>query len=231
MPDLSRRSTAVEIMDDLECSGPVVDQTLRELNTINKWLGGDQISVKAFIRAIGNSQGPIKFMDLGCGGGDILIALAKWCRKHKKNVQFLGIDANNSIVEYARRNCEDYPEITFRCVNILEEEFESLKCDILHCCLFTHHFSDEQLIRLFSLFRRQTEKQVIINDLHRHNLAYYSILWLTKAFSRSEMVRHDAALSVARGFRRSELKEILHKASISQYHLRWKWAFRWRLVY
>jgi hypothetical protein len=37
---LSGRSYEEELMDDLEDSGEVIPQTLRELETINKWLGG-----------------------------------------------------------------------------------------------------------------------------------------------------------------------------------------------
>ena len=39
-------------MDDLTCSGEVVEQTLRELDFINKWLGGDQVTLDAVNRLI-----------------------------------------------------------------------------------------------------------------------------------------------------------------------------------
>ena len=44
------------------------------------------------------------------------------------------------------------------------------------------------------------------------------------------MVKNDAKLSVARGFRRQELKEILQAAGITNYTLKWRWAFRWELI-
>jgi hypothetical protein len=53
---------------------------------------------------------------------------------------------------------------------------------------------------------------------------------ITKLFSRSSMVKFDAPLSVLRGFKKKELTEILQKASIEHYTLRWKWAFRWQLI-
>ena len=43
----SKRSTAVEIMDNLACQGEVVNQTLRELDFINHWLGGNTVTVQA----------------------------------------------------------------------------------------------------------------------------------------------------------------------------------------
>ncbi|MEM6700748.1 MAG: SAM-dependent methyltransferase, partial [Bacteroidota bacterium] len=114
--------------------------------------------------------------------------------------------------------------------NIFSPEFQALKCDIIHASLFTHHFTQDELFGLFQQFKTQAKLGIIINDLHRHFLAYYSIKWLTHFFSKSDMVKHDAALSVARGFRREELIEILEKAKFRKYQLNWKWAFRWKLV-
>ena len=69
-----------------------------------------------------------------------------------------------------------------------------------------------------------------INDLHRHPLAWYSIKGLTSLFSKSYLVKNDAPLSVARGFKKNEWKEILKAAGISNYFLTWKWAFRYLVI-
>jgi hypothetical protein len=70
----------------------------------------------------------------------------------------------------------------------------------------------------------------IINDIHRHWLAYYSIKLLTRIFSRSMMVRFDAPLSVLRAFRKKELEVILRNAGISNFKIKWMWAFRWQVI-
>jgi hypothetical protein len=44
------------------------------------------------------------------------------------------------------------------------------------------------------------------------------------------MVKNDAAVSVARGFKKKELIDILTRAALTNYEIRWKWAFRWQLV-
>jgi hypothetical protein len=44
------------------------------------------------------------------------------------------------------------------------------------------------------------------------------------------MVKHDSKLSVLRGFTREELEQLLSKAGITNYQLKWKWAFRWQLI-
>ena len=45
MPDFSIRSMDAEIMDDLEYSGEMMDRTLYELERINKWLGGNDVTL------------------------------------------------------------------------------------------------------------------------------------------------------------------------------------------
>ncbi len=226
---LKHRSEELEIMDDLDISGPVIDQTLRELNTINRRLGGNQISISAFKNfAKGNE---IKLADLGCGGGDIMAEMAKWSRKKDINASFVGIDANPHIVEYAKKNTRQYSEISYKPINIFSDDFQKEKFDLIHCCLFVHHFTTEELVVLFRQFKNQARLGVIINDLHRHPLAYWSILFLTSLFSKSSMVKNDASISVARGFKKREIIEIMDRAGISNYKLTWKWAFRWKLVF
>ena len=88
-------------MDDLSISGEVVNQTLRELNTINRRLGGNQISVSSFKNLVGASKRKkVTLADLGCGGGDIMVEMAKWCRGNKITATLSGIDANPSIISY-----------------------------------------------------------------------------------------------------------------------------------
>ncbi len=222
---LKYRSTEEEIMDDLNISGEVIDYTLKELNTINKFLGGNQISLELFKKAVkGKSQ--IHLADLGCGGGDIMMEMAIYCRKKGIKARFTGVDANPHIVSYAEKHTKDFPEIEYQCLNVFDEDFKNMQFDIIHCCLFTHHFTEKQLSAIFEQFKTQSDT-VIINDLQRHPVAYWSIKLLTSLFSRSYMVRNDAAVSVSRGFLKSELKSILHQAGIEDYSLQWKWAFRW----
>ncbi|SNS95252.1 Methyltransferase domain-containing protein [Ekhidna lutea] len=226
---LKYRSDQFEIMDDLTVSGEVVNQTLRELNTINKRLGGNKISVSAFKKLAKSNN--IILADLGCGGGDIMEEMASWSRKKGLKASFLGIDANPHIVEYAQENTSRYPEISYRAINIFSDEFKELKFDIIHCCLFIHHFTTDELIDLFKQFKKQARIGVIINDLHRHPLAYWSISLLTSLFSKSIMVKNDAAISVSRGFKKEELLHILREAGINEFQLIWKWAFRWKLIF
>lgn len=227
---LKTRSSEIEIMDDLSVSGETVSQTLRELHTINKYLGGNTISLSSYKKMIKDGSN-VLLADLGCGGADILKEMNLIAQKGKVKAKFVGIDANPFITNYAIENTKMHPEITFNTINVLEEAYSKMKFDIIHCCLFLHHFSDDQLVDLFRLFKKQARIGVIVNDLHRHPLAYWSIKLLTTLFSKSTMVKNDACLSVSRGFTRRELETILCEAGISSYTLKWKWAFRWCLTF
>ena len=75
---------------------------------------------------------------------------------------------------------------------------------------------------IFHSLKNQAKRGLVINDIHRHPLAYYSIKWLTQLFSKSAMVKFDAPLSVLRAFKKEDLKRILHQAGITTYQLKWK---------
>lgn len=232
MSDWSTRSDAQEIMDDLQCRGEVVEQTLRELDFINHWLGGNAVTLSAVEKLLSDlpNSTEVSIADLGCGSGDMLRRLAVWGKGRGLVLKLTGIDANPHIIEYAKAHSTDFPEIQWEAVNIFSDAFRAKQYDVLLGTLFFHHFSSADLVRFFRQASTQTRKGIIINDIHRHWLAWASIALLTRLFSRSSMVRFDAPLSVRRAFTRGELKSILEEAGIRAYTLKWKWAFRWQVV-
>ena len=228
----SSRSNETEIMDDLNCSGKVVDQTLVELDVINRWLGGNDVTISAFksLLRLSNERDQYYIADLGCGSGDMVWSLQRIGRRNGYNCSFVGIDANPNIIAFAkgRRNPDD--NITFETMNIFSDDFRNLNIDIAMGTLFFHHFTSEQLILFFKQLYQQVNVGIIINDIHRHWLAYYSIKFLTSIFSKSDMVKFDAPLSVLRAFSKTELLHILREAGINNYKIKWKWAFRWQVI-
>ncbi|HSZ26400.1 MAG TPA: methyltransferase domain-containing protein [Cytophagaceae bacterium] len=227
-----KRSEEKEFLDNLLCEGEDLRQNLRELKFINKWLGGNEVTFSGLKEVFKNKSfsNSIHIADLGCGGGDILELIAQWGRTNHYSFNLTGIDANPFIINYARQNTIKFPEINYEVQNIFSEEFSQMKFDIINCTLFCHHFDDNQLVQLFSQLKNQLNVAVVINDLHRHWFAYYSISWLTTLFSRSYMVKNDAKLSVRRGFLKRELEAIIRKSGYTDYSIRWKWAFRWEVV-
>jgi 2-polyprenyl-3-methyl-5-hydroxy-6-metoxy-1,4-benzoquinol methylase len=230
-PVFSVRSPELEVMDNLNCSGEVVNQTLLELDTINKFLGGNHVTtegIKILLQG-GIPAKAISVADIGCGSGDILNQVRKWGVKNNVSFELYGIDANPNIIDFATSRSTG-SDIHFYTMDIFSEEFTKKTYDIILATLFTHHFTDLQLVTLLRSLKNQVRVGIVINDIHRHWLAFYSIRLLTRLFSKSSMVKFDAPLSVLRAFKRSELQDILKTAGIESYTLKWKWAFRWQLI-
>jgi ubiquinone/menaquinone biosynthesis C-methylase UbiE len=105
--------------------------------------------------------------------------------------------------------------------------FPERSFDVAMSSLFFHHLSNEHCVRVLAQMWRIARRRVIINDLHRHAVAYFSIRGLTRLFSRSPMVRHDAPVSVRRSFRPAELLAIAEQAGVPARVYR---SFPYRLV-
>ncbi len=227
MSRFAQRSNAPEKMDDLNCSGEEVYRTLRELDRINRWLGGNRVTLHALKKILPAGNTTVTLADLGCGSGEMLQLIA---RKFPKNHLLLtGIDANPHIIRYAQQH-NNSPYIGFESVNVLHPSFPVRTFDIVLATLFFHHFTTPDLIALLQQLKKQTRIAIIINDLHRHPLAYFGIRLLTFLFSGSGMVKYDAPLSVLRGFTRKEWQYIMEAAGIKHFSIRWRWAFRWQVV-
>ncbi len=166
----SKRSNEAEIMDDLYLGGDEMDQTLTELENINKWLGGNHVTINGLEKmcpAYSDSR-KISIADLGCGSGEMLKLISKWGKKKNLTLELTGFDANDYVVSHANRNCKEFGNIQVSKANVLSKEFSQKQFDIITCTLFLHHFTDEQLIGLLSQFKNQAKVGIIINDIHRH---------------------------------------------------------------
>ncbi len=230
--DLTARATTPELMDDLDLATEELRQNLDELETINTWLGGYRpvLAALARLRPQFPPSRPLRLADLGSGGGDTLRRIAAWARRRQVAVELVGIDANAFMLDYAATKSRAYPEISYEQLDIFSPEFAAQPYDVLTASLFCHHFTDNELIALLRRWQQQASVAVVINDLHRHPLAYYSIKYLTRALGGSRLVQHDAPLSVARAFSRADWQRLLAQAGIVHYSLRWCWAFRWQVI-
>lgn len=232
MPDFRQRSTEEEVMDDLGAEGYELEQSLRELAVINKWLGGQRVLKSALneLKPIFQDLNrPVKIVDLGCGGGDLLAFVKRWAYQASIPVSLYGYDANPHVVQFARElNSES--DIEFKETNILDPDLRNEHFDVVLLTLFCHHLPDQALVALLQQLKKQTSVAIVINDLHRHPLAYQSIKLLTNLFSKTLMVKADAPQSVLRAFTRHEFAKILKDAGFIKFSIQWQWAFRWKAI-
>lgn len=228
MIDLKKRSRELEIMDLPNPNPREIRLAIQEIETINRLLGGFNQTLEDLENFMDPSK-TLEIQDWGCGSGDMLRKIAHWAKKKKQAVVLNGWDIDSETLEYARERSRGF-HINYIQADVLAPEIKENSTDIVCSCLFTHHFTNEDWIKLVQKMLFVSKRGVIINDLHRHPLAYYSIKFLTRIFAKSYMVQNDAALSVAKGFKKAELIYLLDEAGIKTYKIRWKWAFRWSLV-
>jgi 2-polyprenyl-3-methyl-5-hydroxy-6-metoxy-1,4-benzoquinol methylase len=222
------RSYQKELLDAEGIPFADIAQTMRELNTINTLLGGHAITLEGF-KQLTKDKKEITVCEIGCGGGDNLVAIVAYCAANQIKVHCIGIDYNNECVVFAKQNEYLKANTDFICSDYSKVYFEN-KPDIIFSSLFCHHFTDEALVFQLKWMKENAEKGFFINDLQRHWLAYYLIKILTNLFSKSYLVKNDACLSVARGFIKSDWKNFFSKSGIENYNIRWKWAFRYLIV-
>lgn len=223
--DLSKRSYQKELLDRDDIPFRDIQRNMLELDIINTWLGGHAISISGLQCLAGNRR-QVSICEIGCGGGDNLRALVRWCRRRHIQTRVTGIDRNINCIEVAREKWRE-GEASWIHSDYRQVVFGQAKPDIIFSSLFCHHFTDEELVAQLNWMEVNAGIGWFINDLHRHFLAYHSIRWLTKWFSRSYLVKNDAPLSVLRGFTRREWQGLLRQADVDNCRIQWKWAFRW----
>lgn len=219
------RSHKKELLDEENIPQDLLYQNLRELEVINKWLGGIDISLAGLKKATKNHNGTTVLADIGCGGGDTLKSFAQ----KNKSIILYGIDLKEDCILYAKKHCKAYTNIQF-----IQDDYRiaiSKLPDVthVHAALFCHHLTEEEIVELIQ-FCQEHKKTLIINDLERNPFAYYSIYWLTRIFNGSTLVKNDAPLSVLRGFKKNEWKNLIQKAGVKDYHQSWQWAFRHLII-
>ena len=232
MVNLQLRWDKKELLDDEQVPFADIKQNMKELNTINTYLGGHTITIKGLQQIIQpfSLNTAITICEIGCGGGDNLLALEKWCSKKNIAVNFIGIDIKPACIEFAKQQCASL-NARWIASDYLQADFSGTKPDIIFSSLFCHHFKEDELVIMLQWMKHNATKGFFINDLHRDTLAYYSIKFITTIFSKSYLVKNDAPLSVARGFKKTDWQLILKKAGILNYSLQWHWAFRYLITY
>jgi 2-polyprenyl-3-methyl-5-hydroxy-6-metoxy-1,4-benzoquinol methylase len=226
---LTLRSYKKELLDSDNIPFEDIRQNMKELDFINRWLGGHAITVDGFTQLAGEKK-EISVCEIGCGGGDNLLAIYKCSRKHNIHLSVTGIDIKTECIEYATSRRGFPSPVKWITSDYSVVKFDK-KPDIIFSSLFCHHFTEEELVFQLNWMKENSVLGFFINDLQRNVLAYYSIKLLTQLFSKSYLVKNDAPVSVTRGFRRQELETVCKKAKVAGAAIFWKWAFRYLLIF
>jgi len=224
--DFRRRSDELELMDADDTPEEELRATFRELAFINRRLGGHAATLGAFDALTPPGTKRLRILDVGCGDGEAASVIRGWAAARGLEAEVHGIDLSGASVRLAQERRR--PGLTFS-----QEDLFALGegdvYDIVHAGLMLHHCPGDSAARALKAMHERARLGVAVNDLHRHPLAYHGIKKLTAALSGNRLIRHDAPLSVLRGFSRSELEDMCGRARLPAPDIRWRWAFRWQM--
>ncbi|KAF2516671.1 methyltransferase domain-containing protein [Flavobacterium foetidum] len=219
-------------MDDFSLEGEELRAALDQIARINQLLGGNLLTLNGLKKLLKQTDASqiITVADIGCGNGDMLRMLAEFGAKNNLKLKLIGVDANIFTVNYARKLSQEYPNIEYKCLDIFSEAFKTLEYDIALCTLTLHHFTNEEILNIISIFNRNAKTGIVINDLHRSKLAYRLFELICVVFNLKKMSREDGLVSILRGFKKNELEEFSKKLNLKNYTINWKWAFRYQWI-
>ena len=208
------RATATEFLDRPDCDPALATASYRFMETVNCRFGGIRI-VRRFLatETAGRHAGaPLRILDIGSGSCDIPLAVSRWARAHGIPLHFTCLEMAGHAVDIAHRQLARAGDPA---VQLLQEDVLTHQpaepYDLAVASMCFHHFSNEQILTLLQRLRGFVINSVLINDLRRSRLASLAARLLLAGTGAPAGVRHDALLSIRRGFKISELRTLLRQ--------------------
>ena len=225
------RSEQAEIMDNSNFQGKEMEFLLDDLKRVNSSLGGNKITIdgiKSLLKNHSNKE-VVHIIDLGCGDGEMLRRCSDFGKQLGFTFKLTGYDTNEFILKEAENRSLSYPNIQFQKIDVFSKEIDFSKFHIGLCTLFLHHFKNEEIAILLEKLTTQLKLGVIVNDLERSRLSFVLFKVFSRLFLKTRTARNDGLISIARGFKKGELQNIMNRLE-TNYSLKWKWAFRYQLI-
>ncbi len=229
--NFSARSTAPEWMDGDDLPAETYAALIADLarvNTITRARPPTLAFVKRALRSVPRDA-PVTILDVGFGDGDMLRAIAQRFRD-RPALRLIGYDINPRGAPAARQRTPTHLPIDYRTGDAYLIPPDQ-PIDLIVSSLVTHHMSDAAIVDFLRWMEGRAEHGWMVNDLHRHPIAYHGFRLMAAVARWHPIVRHDGAVSVARAFTRQDWQSLLARAGIDAHavDLRWKLPFRWCL--
>lgn len=209
-------------MDDPQAPG--FDEALAGLARINR-LSLAARPVLRFLDRIATRHParPLRVLDVGAGGGDMLVRIATWGVARGVAVELTGLDLSPWAERHARAHGVPARWITADVFDVEERH------DVVLCSLFAHHLDDATLVRFIGWLEARAGLGWLISDLHRHWLPWGFVWGAVRLLRLDPMCVHDSTVSIARGFVRADWRQALAAAGVDA-EIRWAFPFRWQVA-
>lgn len=228
--DFSRRSSAVEWMDDAAVDYATLRACLIDLAKVNRWTLAHAPTL-AFLsglrgRGLWPKDRPLRLIDVGSGYGDLVRAIDQWAARRGLAIELTGIDLSPWSACAAKEATAPGRPITWVTGDVFDD---ARPADVVTSSLFTHHLPDAMIARFLRDMEARAQIAWFVNDLHRHPLPYGGFALLSKAMGWHPFVQHDGPISIARAFTISDWGALIAEGGLNAEDVRISWRFPFRL--
>jgi SAM-dependent methyltransferase len=221
---LAARARDAEQMDDPSLPAADYAAVLADLGRVNRWTLAARPTL-AFLRRATRGSRRFSLLDVGFGEGAMLRRIAAWARARGIEAELVGIDRNERSAAVARAATDPGTAIDWR-----TGDYRPLgRFDFVVSSLVAHHMADDELAEFIAWMETNARRGWLVNDLHRHRLAYAGYPPFARLLGLHPIVRADGQLSIARAFRRSEWLALLAAAGLAGGQVRVVRRFPFRL--
>lgn len=227
---LDRRAKEEELMDDFSLGGAELTEALKHLRRLNKIFaapGPTKYGVEKLWREMGRPNS-LSILDVGAGSGDVNRKLLRWADERGIQLSITLVDMTAEACDEARALFKGENRVTVLQADVCD--LPDASADIVTGSQFVHHFDGEKLVEIVSHMLRASRYGVVINDIHRHTVSYTAVWITTRIISRNRYIRHDGPLSVAKGFKGSDWKELQTRLNHQSMTYNWKPLFRYAVI-
>lgn len=206
-----KRAFAAEQMDSPDLDPAVYAALLGDLARLNTLLMTARPTL-GFLRRALAGRTRFRLLDVGFGHGDMLRAIARWAKRRRIETSLTGIDLNPKSLPVARAATPPDLGIDFRIGDYAQLSGESW--DFVVSSSVTHHMTDDEIHAFLRFMESEARLGWLVNDVHRHALAYYGYPVLARLMRWHRIVREDGRLSIARAFTRADWRALIAGSGI-----------------
>ena len=201
----NERARGSEFLDRPDADPRLVEESYKFMEVVNRIGGGIRVVRKFLEQELSRSaDAEATVLDIGAGDCDIPLAITRWAARQGYKVRFTCLDHDPKAAELAQSRIARCHCGTIRAVQGDVFTYRPAdKFDYAMGSMTFHHFTDDEIDALITRLRTFVRKAVLINDLHRCPANYVACLLLVLPLDRE--IRHDALLSIRRGFKPREL--------------------------
>jgi len=226
--DLGTRHRQPEIMDAPGLPAPRLVETLKGLGLVNAITRSARLMWPDVVAGAKRHPGQgFRVLDVACGGGDVLITLARWAAKAGLNIEFTGCDASHDAVNYARGAAAKADAcIAFFELKVGQDRLPDGH-DMIMSTLFLHHLDEDDALAFLREGAAKARDRLVIQDILRGRLSYWFARVGTRLLLLNDICRLDGRTSVEGAFTLAEARELAMRAGLKDAEIVPRFPFRY----